>query len=265
MQVGLRLPECDQCTAHHTLVLDAIQSLAEEAVHEKQLQVPVLGALNVAEFASNVMEHKKTPHVLSLCVYIVHVPMHNTPFLNLSHPLCSRGKHSPSHAEEVIFCHQSHWWSQGCRRCFCPLRAPSLPTQTLSVLFFFSPFPTLRKEKGNLRRFLCQKPFSSIRSNCNMKLFAQPLPPGCCLLLVQPATATSSATSSVDEWLHLCFWSQIPITALSFAPFHSCSLVSREMKKGGILMFLDLWNVFSSKICSALGIISTSLIDPNVN
>lgn len=137
MQVGLRLPECDQCTAHHTLVLDAIQSLAEEAVHEKQLQVPVLGALNVAEFAANVMEHKKTPHVLSVCVYVVHVPMHNTPFLNLSHPLCSRGKHSPSHAEEVIFCHQSHWWSQGCSQCFCPLRAPSLPTQTLSVLVFF--------------------------------------------------------------------------------------------------------------------------------
>lgn len=121
----------------------------------------------------------------------------------------------------------------------CPLR--------LCQFWFFPPFPTLRKEKRNLRRFLCQKPFSSIHSNCNMKLFAQPLPPGCCLLLIQPATATSSATSSVDEWLHLCFWSQTPIIALSFAHFHSCSLGSGEMKEGGILMFLNLGTYFPVK------------------
>lgn len=222
-----------------------IQSLPAEAVHEKQLQAPVLGTLDVAAtFGSNVTEHKKTPHVHCVCIYIWHMFPGTVLLFSVYCPLCSRGKRCPIHAAETIFHHQSHWWPQGCHQCYSPRSAPSLLTRTLPVLAF-SPFLTLKKEKGNLRRFLYQKPFSSVQNSHTMKLFAQLLPPGCCLLLVQLATATSSAPSSADEWLQLCFWSQIPIMPLSFAPFHSCSLGSVEMGEGGMLMFLNLEMYFS--------------------
>lgn len=176
-----------------------------------------------------------------MCIYVYGICSHvQYLFPQFLPPHRSRGIHCPIHAAEITSRHQSHWWPRGCCQRYSPRRAACPLARTLLVLAF-SPFLILRKEKGNLRRFLCQKPFSSIQSSRTVKFFAQRLPPGCCLLLAQPAP------SSAAEWSQLCCWTQILITPLSFAPFHSRSPGSVEIGEVGMLMFLNLETYFPVK------------------
>lgn len=73
----------------------------------------------------------------------------------------------------------------------------SFPAQTDPAGSGFFPFLFLRKQKGSLRYFLCQKLFFSTQSRHTMPLFAQLLPPDCHLLLAQLASAISSSPAEM--------------------------------------------------------------------